>query len=198
MTTIRSEGERRKETREMGRLLWALFSPLSIAISYSVPELAIAIKKPVADPKLEWPRVIKRMTEVVGTCVRDVAEITSRWIDGVGVGSHFVLSFLLGGADRRKRGVAMRGARRPIHALAGWVRRQPPKVKAFLGVVAGMAALVFLRFIVHDHDNLFVAAEAVHAIGISVLIYKLSKERTCAGAHLSHSPLILWFILVHY
>ncbi|KAH0900422.1 hypothetical protein HID58_039925 [Brassica napus] len=48
-----------------------------------------------------------------------------------------------------------------IHAVWLWVRRQPPKVKAFLAVVTGMAALVVLRFIVHDHDNLFVAAEAV-------------------------------------
>ncbi|KAG6517868.1 hypothetical protein ZIOFF_021267 [Zingiber officinale] len=81
-----------------------------------------------------------------------------------------------------REGVAMRGTKRPIHEVATWVKRQPPKVKAFLCVVAGMAALVFLRFIVHDHDNLFVAAEAVHALGISVLIYKLTKGRTCAGA----------------
>nr|KJB47609.1 hypothetical protein B456_008G033400 [Gossypium raimondii] len=74
----------------------------------------------------------------------------------------------------------MRVQQRPIRALSMWVRRQPPKVKAFLGVVSGMAALVLLRFIVHDHDNLFVAAEAVHSIGISVLIYKLIKEKTCA------------------
>ena len=73
------------------------------------------------------------------------------------------------------------GGRRPIHVLTSWVRRQPPKVKAFLAVVADMAALVFLRMIVHDHDNLFVAAEAVHSIGIAVLIYKLAKEKTCAG-----------------
>jgi hypothetical protein len=66
--------------------------------------------------------------------------------------------------------------------VVAWVRRQPPKVKAFLAVVAGMAALVFIRFIVHDHDNLFVAAEAAHALGIGVLIYKLTKERTCAGS----------------
>lgn len=65
--------------------------------------------------------------------------------------------------------------------VSNWVRRQPPKVKAFLAVVAGMAALVLLRVVVHDHDNLFVAAEAVHSIGISVLIYKLMKEKTCAG-----------------
>jgi hypothetical protein len=48
-------------------------------------------------------------------------------------------------------------------------------------VVTGMAALVFIRFIIHDHDNLFVAAKAAHAIGIPVLIYKLTKEKTCAG-----------------
>lgn len=65
--------------------------------------------------------------------------------------------------------------------MSTWVRRQPPKVKAFLAVVSGMAALVLLRFVVNDHDNLFVAAEAVHSIGISVLIYKLTKEKTCAG-----------------
>lgn len=74
--------------------------------------------------------------------------------------------------------------------VTSWVRRQPPKVKAFLGVVAGMAALVLLRAIVHDHDTLFVAAEAVHSLGISVLIYKLMKEKTCAGLSLSLSPLI--------
>ncbi|WMV13212.1 hypothetical protein MTR67_006597 [Solanum verrucosum] len=75
----------------------------------------------------------------------------------------------------------MRTTRRPIQVVSTWVRRQPPKVKAFLAVITGMAALVLLRAIVHDHDNLFVAAEAVHSIGISVLIYKLMKEKTCAG-----------------
>ncbi|TYI51191.1 hypothetical protein E1A91_D12G158000v1 [Gossypium mustelinum] len=69
-----------------------------------------------------------------------------------------------------------------------WVRRQPPKVKTFLAVVSGMAALVLLRVIVNDHDNLFVAAEAVHSIGISVLIYKLTKEKTCAVLALCIHP----------
>lgn len=88
-----------------------------------------------------------------------------------------------------KRESRMKAPRRPIHAVSTWVRRQPPKVKAFLAVVAGMAALVLLRAIVHDHDNLFVAAEAVHAIGISVLIYKLTKEKTCAG---NNNPTIVY------
>ena len=84
----------------------------------------------------------------------------------------------------------MRGTKRPLGAVTSWVRRQPPKVKAFLAVVTGMAALVFIRFIVHDHDNLFVAAEAAHALGIAVLIYKLTKEKTCAGSSPSLPPLL--------
>ncbi|RWV80341.1 hypothetical protein GW17_00058411 [Ensete ventricosum] len=81
-----------------------------------------------------------------------------------------------------------KGRARPIRAVVGWVRRRSPKVKASLSVIAGMAALVFLRFIVHDHDKLFVAAEAAHALGISILIYKLIKERNCAGAPSLPSP----------
>jgi hypothetical protein len=69
-------------------------------------------------------------------------------------------------------------------------------VKAFLAVVTGMAALVLLRFIVHDHDNLFVAAEAVHSIGICVLIYKLMKEKTCAGLSLKSQELTAIFLAV--
>ncbi|KAE8709250.1 Detected protein of confused Function [Hibiscus syriacus] len=90
----------------------------------------------------------------------------------------------------------MRTHHRPIHAVSMWVRRQPPKVKAFLAVISGMAALVLLRFIVHDHDNLFVAAEAVHSIGISVLIYKLTREKTCAGLSLKSQELTAIFLAV--
>ncbi|KAK6159540.1 hypothetical protein DH2020_006854 [Rehmannia glutinosa] len=90
----------------------------------------------------------------------------------------------------------MRPPKRPIQAVSSWVRRQPPKVKAFLAVISGMAALVILRAIVHDHDNLFVAAEAVHSIGISVLIYKLMKERTCAGLSLKSQELTAIFLAV--
>jgi hypothetical protein len=74
-----------------------------------------------------------------------------------------------------------------------WVWRQPPKVKAFLAVVAGMAALVFIRFIVHDHDNLFVAAEAAHAIRIGVLIDKVTKEKTCTGSSVRPPPPFFYF-----
>ena len=88
-----------------------------------------------------------------------------------------------------------KSSKNPVHVAATWVKRQPPKVKAFLAVITGMVSLVFLRFVVHDHDNLFVAAEASHAIGICVLIYKLIKERTCAGLSISSSVYCFDFVL---
>lgn len=90
----------------------------------------------------------------------------------------------------------MKGKRTPIHAVATWVRKQPPKVKAFLAVASGIVAVIFLRMVVRDHDSLFVAAEAVHALGISILIYKLTKERTCAGLSLKSQELTAIFLAV--
>ena len=75
----------------------------------------------------------------------------------------------------------MKAEKSPIQTVMSWIRRQPPKVKAFFAVVTAMTVLVFLKVIVHEHDNLFIASEAVHALGISLLIYKLTKEKTCAG-----------------
>lgn len=86
--------------------------------------------------------------------------------------------------------------KRPLNTVSRWVRRQPPKVKAFLAVIFGMAALVLLRAVVHDSDNMFVAAEAVHSVGIAVLIYKLMKEKTCAGLSLKSQELTALFLAV--
>ncbi|KAJ6809862.1 putative ER lumen protein-retaining receptor C28H8.4 isoform X2 [Iris pallida] len=80
--------------------------------------------------------------------------------------------------------------------VTAWVRRQPPKVKAVLAVLAAAAALLFLRFVVRDHDKLFVAAELSHAVGIACLIYKLTKERTCAGISLKSQELTALFLAV--
>ena len=84
-------------------------------------------------------------------------------------------------ARARERETNMKGKKNPTQAVMLWLRRQPHTMKAVLAIVTAVAALLFLRLVVHDHDNLFVAAEAVHAIGIAVLIYKLTKEKTCAG-----------------
>ncbi|KAL3845320.1 hypothetical protein ACJIZ3_002723 [Penstemon smallii] len=86
--------------------------------------------------------------------------------------------------------------KKPINAVSTWVRRQPPKAKVYLAVAATVATLFFLRIVVHDHDNLFIAAEAVHAIGISLLIYKLTQEKTCAGLSLKSQELTALFLFV--
>lgn len=72
-------------------------------------------------------------------------------------------------------------AKNPVQGVVLWVKRQPIQRKTLLGVVAALLTLFFLRIAVRDHDNLFVASEIVHAVGILVLIYKLTKERNCAG-----------------
>ncbi|PWA59741.1 ER lumen protein retaining receptor [Artemisia annua] len=90
----------------------------------------------------------------------------------------------------------MRPQKNTLTVISSWVRRQPPKVKGFLAVVAGMMTLVLLRAIVHDHDNLFKAAEAVHSVGLAVLIYKFSKEKTCAGISLKSQELTAMFLAV--
>eukprot|EP00249_Psilotum_nudum_P005749 c19171_g1_i1 orf=463-1290(-) len=89
-----------------------------------------------------------------------------------------------------------RSARNPVPGIVNWVKRQKPKVKVFLAVVAGTAALFFLRLVVRDHDKLFIASEAVHSIGIAVLIYKLAKEKTCAGLSLKSQELTALFLAV--
>ncbi|KAK8483168.1 hypothetical protein V6N11_014240 [Hibiscus sabdariffa] len=62
----------------------------------------------------------------------------------------------------------------PIFTVTSWIRRQPPKMKVFLAVLSGIAALLFLRMVVEDHNNLFVAAEFVHVVGISLKSQELT------------------------
>ncbi|XP_012449812.1 uncharacterized protein LOC105772877 isoform X2 [Gossypium raimondii] len=89
-----------------------------------------------------------------------------------------------------------KATKNPIFAFTTWIRRQPPKMKAFLVTISGMAALLFLRMVVEDHNNLFVAAETVHALGTFVLIYKLTKEKACAGLSLKSQELTAIFLAV--
>lgn len=67
------------------------------------------------------------------------------------------------------------------------------KIKAFLALLATIVTLVFLRLLV-DGDSLFVIAEAVHAIGISVLFCKLLKESTCTGT----KPCLFYLFSIKY
>lgn len=96
----------------------------------------------------------------------------------------------------------LKGSKRPLKAVATWVRRQTPKTKAFLALFLAMVALLFLRLVVENHDNFFVAAEAVHALGICLLIYKLTKEKSCVGTNFiiydNFVPLVLDEIQLYF
>ncbi|CAM8930387.1 unnamed protein product [Rhodiola kirilowii] len=83
-----------------------------------------------------------------------------------------------------------------VNVLFGWVRRQSLKVKAFLGVTAVLSGLVALRLAVKDYDHFFVAAEAIHAAGILVLIYKLTTQKTCSGLSLKTQELTAMYLVV--
>ncbi|KAG9446075.1 hypothetical protein H6P81_012203 [Aristolochia fimbriata] len=89
-----------------------------------------------------------------------------------------------------------RGARDPVNVLFGWVRRQSVKVKTFLGAVAAISALVGLWLFVPDHGHFFIASEAIHAAGILLLIYKLTKKKTCSGLSLKSQALTALFLAV--
>jgi len=89
-----------------------------------------------------------------------------------------------------------RRSRNPVQSAVWWVKKQSPKVKGLLAVLASILALVLLKFIINDHDNLFVAAEFIHGVGIAVLIYKLMKEKTCAGLSLKSQELTAIFLMV--
>lgn len=90
----------------------------------------------------------------------------------------------------------MRRSQNPVQKAVWWLKKQPPKVKSLLGVLTGITALIFLRFVIHDHDNLFVAAEITHAIGLACLLYKLMNEKTSAGLSLKSQELTAIFLMV--
>nr|GMC50310.1 putative ER lumen protein-retaining receptor C28H8.4 [Ipomoea batatas] len=84
----------------------------------------------------------------------------------------------------------------PINAVKAWLKAQPPKMKVFLALVVASFFIYLLHLLVEEQDNLFVAAEAVHAFGISVLVYKLTKGKSCAGLSLISQELTAMFLAV--
>ncbi|XP_039124211.1 ER lumen protein-retaining receptor [Dioscorea cayenensis subsp. rotundata] len=89
-----------------------------------------------------------------------------------------------------------RGARDPVNILFGWVRRQSVRVQVFLGAVAALVALVGLKIFVRDYEHFYIASEAVHAAGILLLIYKLTRHKTCSGLSLKSQELTAIFLAV--
>lgn len=69
----------------------------------------------------------------------------------------------------------------PMKKLLSWVRKQSKKVKMLLFIITTITLLVTLKLVVHDHNYFFVMAEAIHFLGLLILIYKLTTLNTCSG-----------------
>jgi ER lumen protein retaining receptor len=42
--------------------------------------------------------------------------------------------------------------------------------------------LLFMKFVLEDHDVLFILSEACHLIGLAILLWKLHQKKSAAGA----------------
>ncbi|GAV78224.1 ER_lumen_recept domain-containing protein, partial [Cephalotus follicularis] len=82
--------------------------------------------------------------------------------------------------------------------LFAWVRRQSMKVKSLLAGVFMVCSLIGLKFFLKDYNHFFIASEAIHAAGILVLIYKLTKQKTCSGLSLKAQELTAMFLAVRF
>ncbi|PKA49636.1 ER lumen protein retaining receptor [Apostasia shenzhenica] len=89
-----------------------------------------------------------------------------------------------------------RETRGPIGAVYSWVRGQSLKAKVALGGIAAALSLAALWATIYDHNQFFVASEAVHAAGILVLIFKLTRLKTCSGLSLKSQELTAIFLAV--
>lgn len=77
--------------------------------------------------------------------------------------------------DERRRGFGLAAARR------WWRQRGLRERVAFVGCCA-LLALLLLKLLIRDHDNLFVLAELAHFAGIGFLLYKMHHNNSCEGA----------------
>lgn len=77
--------------------------------------------------------------------------------------------------------MGQKGYQSPAKKVLSWIRKKSKKVKIFLGLITSIILLVTLKLVVHDHNLFFVIAEAIHLIGLLVLIYKLTTLKTCSG-----------------
>ncbi|XP_021719984.1 uncharacterized protein LOC110687665 [Chenopodium quinoa] len=67
-----------------------------------------------------------------------------------------------------------------VQRIGTWVRNRTMKEKLCMGAIAAVVMLVLLKVLVKDHAHFFVAAQTSHAVGILLLIYKLTISKTCS------------------
>ncbi|XP_031406166.1 ER lumen protein-retaining receptor erd-2.2-like [Punica granatum] len=84
-------------------------------------------------------------------------------------------------------------------SLLRWLRRLPMKMKVFLGLTFAAVTLIILRLTLGSHiHKVYIISELCHAIGIIVLIYKLTTQRTCSGLSLKSQELTAIFLVTRF
>ncbi|XP_021736930.1 putative ER lumen protein-retaining receptor C28H8.4 isoform X2 [Chenopodium quinoa] len=71
-----------------------------------------------------------------------------------------------------------------VQQIGRWVRNRTLKEKLCMGAIAAVVLLVLLKIFVKEHAHFFVAAQTSQAVGILLLIYKLTISKTCSGLSL--------------
>ena len=69
----------------------------------------------------------------------------------------------------------------PMNVLSEWVKEQSMRMKICFGAMIALLALVALEHTIHDLNHFYIGSEFTHALGIIVLIYKLTTKKTCSG-----------------
>ncbi|WOL01390.1 ER lumen protein-retaining receptor erd-2.2 [Canna indica] len=73
--------------------------------------------------------------------------------------------------------------------IKGWVQRRSPRTMALFAFVLALLIVVSFSLLTDNRSHFFIASEAVHAVGIFILIFKLARKKSCAGLSLKTQEL---------
>ncbi|XP_021720103.1 putative ER lumen protein-retaining receptor C28H8.4 [Chenopodium quinoa] len=80
--------------------------------------------------------------------------------------------------------------------VAGWVRGRTMRQQVSMGTIAALALLVLLKTFMKGETHLFVASQTSQAVGILLLLYKLTITKTCSGLSMKTQELTVIFLII--
>ncbi|KNA20700.1 hypothetical protein SOVF_049890 [Spinacia oleracea] len=83
-----------------------------------------------------------------------------------------------------------------VKKVTRWVRSRTVRQQVSMGAVAALGLLVLLKIFVKRETHFYLAAQTSHAVGILLLIYKLTITKTCSGLSLKTQELTAIFLIM--
>ncbi|KAL2933078.1 ER lumen protein-retaining receptor [Bienertia sinuspersici] len=83
-----------------------------------------------------------------------------------------------------------------VKQLGRWIRSRSVRQQVSMASMAALFLLVFLKLFVRNYTYFYLGAQLSHAIGILVLIYKLTITKTCSGLSLKTQELTAVFLVM--